>query len=433
MKLGVTTLAAAAVAALASLAPAAARAQTCTHTVGMVVSLTGPAARFGQAAAKSVELAFDGINTAAASLGTAGVAGCKLAFDLRDAQSQGSVAVDQARQLVDLKKVPAIIGGIISSVSIPIITSVTAPAGVVQISPASTSPTLTRLGNEGTTKGWFFRTITSDALQGTAAAQYALDQGLKTLAVIHVNNDFGVNMLAEFRRAYEALGGKVVSVTPYNPNQPSYAAEVTSALKGDPPALYFVGYPGDGTGIIRTWVQQGGPRRFLFNDGMNAADFIKGVGPQFLEGALGTSSGTNRTPSTEYFAKAYPAMSGGFDAGAPAADRAFDAAAILGLAIAHAGRFEAAAIRDSIRRITGPGPGAEVVHAGPEGFKRALQLIGEKKPLRYAGVIGAVEFDKNGDIVGPFRLWKLAGGEVTTVGQMSTEDVKGVQAKLPPR
>jgi hypothetical protein len=30
-------------------------------------------------------------------------------------------------------------------------------------------------------------------------------------------------MLAEFRRAYEALGGKIRSVTPYNQQQPSYA------------------------------------------------------------------------------------------------------------------------------------------------------------------------------------------------------------------
>ncbi len=417
-------------AAAACLAPLAAQAQasSCTHTVGMVVSLTGAAGRFGQAASKSVELAFNELNKAG---GAAGIAGCKLGFELRDAQSQGSVAVDQARQLVDLKKVPALIGGIISSVSIPIITSVTAPAGVVQISPASTSPTLTKLGLEGKTNGWFFRTITSDALQGTAAAKYALDQGLKDLVIIHVNNDFGVNMLAEFRRAYEALGGKVRSVTPYNPQQPSYAAEVTNALKADAPALYFIGYPGDGTTIVRTWIQQGGPQKFLLNDGMNAADFIKGVGPQFLNNAIGTSSGTSKTPSTEFFAQAYPAMSGGFDAGAPAADRAFDAAAILGLAIAHAGKFEAAAIRDSIRKITEPG--GEVVNAGPAGFARALQLIKDKKPVRYVGVIGAVQFDKVGDIVGPFRTWKIANGEVTTVGQMSTEEVQAVQARLPAR
>ncbi|RZJ22425.1 MAG: hypothetical protein EOO54_11515 [Haliea sp.] len=124
------------VAVLAALSPltAAAQAPACSHTVGMVVSLTGPAGRFGQAASKSVELAFGELNKAA---GATGIAGCRLAVDLRDAQSQGSVAVDQARQLVDLKKVPAIIGGIISSVSIPIVTSVTGPAGVVQISPAS--------------------------------------------------------------------------------------------------------------------------------------------------------------------------------------------------------------------------------------------------------------------------------------------------------
>jgi len=425
MRFLLSTTALAAIAALAPL-PSAAQSPACTHTVGMVVSLTGAAGRFGQAAGKSVELAFNELNAAGAAQG---IAGCKLAFDLRDAQSQGSVAVDQARQLVDLKKVPAIIGGIISSVSIPIVTSVTGPAGVVQISPASSSPTLTRMAVEGKTNGWFFRTITSDALQGTAAAKYALDQGMRTLTIIHVNNDFGVNMLAEFRRAYEALGGKIVSITPYNAAQPSYNAEVTNALKGDPPALYFIGYPGDGTTIVRTWIQQGGPQRFLLNDGMNAADFIKGVGPQFLTNAFGTSSGTTSTPSTEYFAKAYPAMSGGFDAGAPAADRAFDAGAILGLAIAHAGKFEAAAIRDSIRKVTEPG--GEVVHAGPQGFARALQLIREKKPVRYVGVIGAVQFDRNGDITGPFRTWRITNGEVTTVGQMTTEEVQAIQARLP--
>jgi len=402
--------------------------QPATHTIGVVVSLTGPAGRFGQAAAKSVELAFNELNAAA---GAQGIAGGRLAFDLRDAQSQGSVAVDQARQLVDLRRVPAIIGGIISSVSIPIVTSVTGPAGVVQISPASSSPTLTRLATEGQTRGWFFRTITSDALQGTAAARYAMDQGLRRLAIIHVNNDFGVNMVNEFRRAYLALGGTITTTTPYNERQASYAPEVTRALAGDPPALYLVSYPGDGTTIARTWIQQGGAQTFLLNDGMNSADFIRDVGPRFLNNAFGTSSGTVSTPSTEFFAQAYPAMSGGFGAGAPAADRAFDAAAILGLATARAGRFEAGPIRDAIRQVTAPG--GEVVHAGPQGFRRALELIRANQPIRYVGVIGPVEFDAQGDITGPFRKWRIQNGEITTVGQMTTDEVQAVQRQLPPR
>src|SRR5215468_4291889 len=170
----------------------------CDITIGLVMELTGPAGEYGQAGAKSVEMAFRDFNDAG------GIGGCKLVTDTRDSQSQGTVAVDQATQLVNIKKVPVIIGGIISSVSIPILTSVTAPAGVVQVSPASSSPTLTQLGRDGKTNGVFFRTITSDALQGTAAAKYAVDQGLKKIAIIHVNNDFGVNMVKEFAKAYKA-------------------------------------------------------------------------------------------------------------------------------------------------------------------------------------------------------------------------------------
>ena len=323
-----------AVAAAIGLAAAtgAAQAADCDITIGVVMELTGPAGAYGQAGAKSVEMAFRDINDAGGV-----VDGCKLVTDTRDAQSQGNVAVDVATQLVQVKKVPAIIGGIISSVSIPILTSVTAPANVVQISPASSSPTLTELGREGKTNGVFFRTITSDALQGTAAAKYAIDQGLKKLAVIHVNNDFGVNMVAEFSKAYKALGGAIVSDTPYNEKQASYQAEVTAAMAGSPDGLYLVSYPVDGATIARAWISQGGPAKFLLNDGMNDKDFIENVGAQYLNDAYGTSSGTDETPSTEYFNANYKAFSG-LDPGSPAAVQAYDAGAIVGLAIAMAGK-----------------------------------------------------------------------------------------------
>ncbi|HWL71662.1 MAG TPA: ABC transporter substrate-binding protein [Geminicoccus sp.] len=415
----VLALAALSATALQPLAPAAA--QDCTITVGSVLSLTGPAGRFGQAAAKSVELAFQDLNEAG------GAAGCRIVADVRDAQSQGTVAVDAARQLVDLQKVPVIIGGDISSVSIPIVTAVTGPAAVVQVSPVSTSPTLTTLAKEGKTGGIFFRTITSDALQGTAAAKYAIDQGLKKLAIVHVNNDFGVNMVAEFQKVFARLGGEVTSVTPYNQNQASYQPEVTAALDGDPEALYLVAYPGDGTTIARTWIAQGGPAKFLLNDGMNSADFIQDVGPQYLDDAFGTSSGTTATPSTDYFCEAYNSFAKEFDCQAPAADRAYDAAAIVGLAVAIAGEPDKALIKAAIPKAVDPA--GETVHAGPDGFKKALALIAEGKPIRYEGVTGPVQFDQYGDITGPFRLWRIQNGEVTTIGEMGAEEVGQLKAE----
>ena len=402
-------------------APAVALAQDCEITVGVVMELTGPAGAYGQAGAKSVEMAFRDLNDAG------GVNGCKLVTDTRDSQSQGNVAVDAATQLVQIQKVPVVIGGIISSVSIPILTSVTAPASVVQVSPASSSPTLTALAREGKTNGVFFRTITSDALQGVAAAKYAMDQGLKKLSVIHVNNDFGVNMVAEFRKAFEALGGEIVSVTPYNEKQASYAAEVTAALEGEPEALYLVSYPVDGATIARQWIAQGGPQKFLLNDGMNSADFINAVGAEYLNDAYGTSSGTSPTASTEYFNANYQGFSN-LDPASPAADRSYDAAAIVGLAIAQAGSAEPAAIKDAIRKVLDPNGTA--IHAGKDEFAKALQLIKDGKPIKYEGVIGPIQFDENGDITGPFRLWRIQNGEVTTVGEMTTAEVDKLKAEI---
>ncbi|MBV9704214.1 MAG: ABC transporter substrate-binding protein [Methylobacteriaceae bacterium] len=415
------TMAFAGVLVAASAFATTAWAADCTVMIGVVMELTGPAGEYGQAGSKSVEMAFRDINDAG------GINGCKLATDTRDSQSQGNVAVDAATQLVQIRHVPVIIGGIISSVSIPILTSVTAPAKVVQVSPASSSPTLTALGREGKTNGIFFRTITSDALQGTAAAKYAMDQGLKKLAVIHVNNDFGVNMVAEFTKAYKALGGTIVSVTPYNEKQSSYQAEVTAAMAGSPDGLYLVSYPVDGATIARAWISQGGPQKFLLNDGMNSADFIKNVGAKYLNDAYGTSSGTTPTPSTEYFNANYKAFSG-LDPGTPAAVQAYDAGAIVGLAVAQAGKPESAAIKDAIRKVVDAN--GTVIHAGKDEFAKALALIKDGKPIKYEGVIGPVQFDEYGDITGPFRLWRIKDGEIVTVGEMSTADVDAIKKKI---
>jgi ABC-type branched-subunit amino acid transport system substrate-binding protein len=407
--------------AVAVLPATRASAQGCTVKMGLVMELTGPAAPYGQAGAKAVEMAFRDINTAG------GLLGCKLVADLRDSQSEGTVAVDAARQLVDVEHVPAIIGGIISSITLPILTSVTAPAKVVQISPASSSPTLTELGREGKTNGIFFRTITTDALQGIAAAKYADDLGFKKLAIIYVNNDFGVNMERQFAKAYKALGGTITSATPYNEKQASYQAEVTAAMAGSPDALYLISYPVDGATIARSWISQGGVDKFLLNDGMNSDDFIKAVGARYLNDAYGTSSGTEPTPSTAYFDQAFMPYSG-IDPNAPAADRSYDAGAILGLAVAQAGRADSADIRDSIRKVLDPA--GTPIYAGPQEFAKALALIKAGKPIRYIGVIGPVEFDEYGDISGPFRLWKIASGKVVTTGQLSTSDIDTIKASL---
>jgi ABC-type branched-subunit amino acid transport system substrate-binding protein len=161
---------------------------------------------------------------------------------------------------------------------------------------------------------------------------------------------------------------------------------------------------------------------------MNSTDFIEAVGAQYLEDAFGTSSGTSETASTRYFHENFEAFSGGIAPDAPAADRSYDAGAIVALAIAKAGGGDPAAIKAAIPQVVAS-DGAPIF-AGKDEFAKALALIGEGKPIRYEGVIGPVSFDEYGDITGPFRLWRIQGGEVTTVGEMSAEEVGQIKAEL---
>ena len=185
-------------------------------------------------------------------------------------------------------------------------------------------------------------------------------------------------------------------------------------------------YPVDGATIARAWISGGGPAKFLLNDGMNSSEFITAVGAQYLEDAYGTSSGTSATASTEYFNANFETFSGGIKADAPAADRSYDAGAIVALAIAKAGKGDAAAIKAAIPQVVAAD--GEPIHAGKDEFAKALKVIGEGKPVKYEGVIGPVSFDQYGDITGPFRLWRIKAGEVTTIGEMSAEEVGKIKA-----
>ena len=71
-----------------------------------------------------------------------------------------------------------------------------------------------------------------------------------------------------------------------------------------------------------------------------------------------------------------------------------------------------------------------MIHAGKDEFAKALALLKDGKPIRYEGVIGPISFDQFGDITGPFRLWKIVDGKVTTTGEMSTDDVNALIAKI---
>jgi branched-chain amino acid transport system substrate-binding protein len=395
-----------------------AQAQTCTITIGIIISQTGPMASIGQQMAKSAQFAVKQINDAG------GVNGCALKGDLRDDQTQPSIAVDQAKQLVDISRVPLIVGSITSAASLAMLTSVTVPSKIVQITPASSSTSFTQLAKEGKTEGRFFRTFTSDALGAVAAAKVAYDHVFKRPVIVYVNNDYGVNLAKEFQGIFAKLGGKPTQAIAYNPGQASYAPEVAKALQGDPEGLYLVATPGDGTTFVRTWISQGGKQKFLFSDGMLSDKFFADIGVKFLGDAWGTRNSGLKSDSREIWAKEFDAAMGAGSSTALATDRVYDAVVIAALAIQIAGSTKPDEIRDAVRKVQDEK--GEVVGAGLENLKKAFALAKAKKPIRYSGVLGPITFDQWGDITGPFLVMKVnAEGKIAPTGTvLSKEEVE---------
>ena len=405
--------------ALASMGCAPAFAASCTTPVGAVMSLTGSLGVLGQQIAKGSELAVADFNA------SHGANTCDLKLSLLDDQTSPSVGVDAAKKLVDVQQVPAIIGALSSGVSAAILTSVTAPSKVVQISPASTSPTFSDLAKQGKTGGFWFRTCPSDALQGLAMAKVAHDAGFKKVAVMYLNNPYGQGLSQEFATGFKQLGGTVTENVVYNPSQPSYRAEVGKAMSPTPDALFLIGYPGDGTTITREWIGAGGPQKFLFPDGLESQDFVNDVGPQYLKDVHGTAPGSDKTPSLATFQSEFQTKFGTLPTQAYIPN-AYDATVLVGLAMEQAKSSKGPAIRDAIRKVTDPK--GEKVYAGVAELTKAAQLLAEGKTIQYVGATGPLQFDANGDIAAPMQVWNVsAQGKVEPTGMVTVAQIDAMR------
>jgi len=404
----------AAIAAAFITSGSAAFAVDCPVKLGAILPVSGPMGQVGERISDTGQFAVDIFNEAG------GVLGCPVDYVLRDTQGQSTVGVDAAKALVDLEGVQALIGAVSSGVSLPVLTSVAVPSKITQVSCCSSSESFTALAEEGKTEGYWFRTYATNRSQSAMGAKLTVDSGFKKTAVIYVNTDFGVGLAKRFEQDIAALGGSITSMTAYNESQQSYRAEVTSALAGEPDSLFLIAFPVDGATITREWLALGGTDNLIVNNSLRSDDYFAAVGSKHLQNLQGYDSAQPRLASVDTFNEMFEAHFGTPPNG-PGLHSVFDAVTVVLLAMEASGEITGENIRDNIRAVTSP-EGIEV-YPGPDGIKRAKELLAEGKTIRYVGATGALSFDANGDVQAPKMTWKLDGDENVETGYMTTAEV----------
>lgn len=395
-------------------AQAPAPAVSCPVRIGAIIPLTGPQGPIGKPIADTAQMAVEHVNAAG------GIKGCPVELILRDDTGQPTVGLEAARFLVDVQKVPAIVGVVGSGIALPIVSSVTTAARIPLVSCCAVTPTLTTMAEQGKTDGYFFRTIPTSRVMGVAHAVAATDRSYKKVAVIYVNNDFGLTLLNDFKRSFEAMGGNVAGAFAYNENQPSYRAEVNQALALKPDALVLLALSQDGATIAREWISLGGPQTMILHNTLRSDDFIKAVGERFLGRAAGIDNAQVAGPSVDAFNAAYQAKFGRPPVG-PGLHTVYDSVVVTALAMQAAASLDGTAIRDQMRQVTDPA-GTEVL-PGVDGIRRALELLKAGTRIRYVGATGPFQFDKNGDVSGPALIWKIEGGKLVTERVITLEEM----------
>jgi len=148
--------------------------------IGIVAPLSGGAAMVGDTQVKGVALAIKQINAAG------GIHGREVIYIAEDDEQIPAKSVSAVNKLVYNDKVDAVIGTVNSSATLANM-EVTRKAGVPQITPISSNPKITKLGNE-----WIFRLQASDEHQARAIVDYAINElKIKKPAVIYQSDDYG--------------------------------------------------------------------------------------------------------------------------------------------------------------------------------------------------------------------------------------------------
>lgn len=371
--------------------------------IGVLMPFTGDLSDFGPALANAAQLAVDEINAAG------GVNGQPVELAEGDSGTSPQQGVEEARRLVEVEGVHAIVGAAASGVSAQVAESVTGPSGVVTISPASTSPALSTANDED----FFFRVVISDAAQGVVLADVATEQGFASACVLYTNNAYGQGLSESFAQSFTEAGGTVTAQVPHEQQQPSYQSEISTCTEGGPDVMVAASYPESAGVYLREAVESGSVDQFLFVDGTKAPEMFEQLGWDVFDGMYGTAPGSVETDLGGAFDAAYEEAYGELPP-LPFLRQTYDAVYLIALAAEVADSVDRTDIRDTLRDIANA-PG-ELVNPGPDGWAAALELAEAGEDVDYEGAAGPIEFDDNGDISqGSIEVWNISGGEIVSV------------------
>ncbi|MEE1793309.1 branched-chain amino acid ABC transporter substrate-binding protein [Streptomyces sp. BE308] len=246
---------------------------TQTVVIGVDAPLTGDLSALGLGIKNSADLA---VNTANKDKTVPGI---KFELQPLDDQAQPSVGQQNAQKFIGNEDLLGVVGPLNSGVS----QSMQKPlndAKLTQVSPANTGTELTqgnnwKTGDKKRPYASYFRTATTDQIQGAFAAKYLFNNAkIKDVYLIDDQKPYGAGLAASFKTTFTELGGKIVGTDHVNPDDRDFNSIVTKVKSTKAKAVYYGGeYPAGAP--LSQQLKDSVKIPLMGGDGMYSADFIK--------------------------------------------------------------------------------------------------------------------------------------------------------------
>jgi branched-chain amino acid transport system substrate-binding protein len=237
--------------------------------------ITGPSAATGAQMKNGVDQAAEDINKAG------GILGQKIQVSYGDDVSDPKQGVSIANKFA-AEGVKFVIGHYNSGVTIPS-SEVYQENGILEITPASTNPTVTER------KMWnIFRVCGRDDQQGAVAGAYIVKHFKgKKIAVVHDKTTYGKGLADETIKTMAKGGMKPVLYEGINTGEKDFSALVSKIKQSGADLVYWGGLYTEGGLIVRQMRDQGVKAILMGGDGITSDEYASVGGPG-VEGTLMT-------------------------------------------------------------------------------------------------------------------------------------------------
>jgi len=375
---------------LAAALPGVVRAQGAPLQLGVLTPLTGAGGFDGPRMAKAMQAVIDEVN------GAGGLLGRKVVLVVEDGQTNPEAAVRAARKLIDVTKVPAIMGTWASAV-----TTAVAPLcweSKTFLTTVSGADSITKLPHQG----YLIRTQPNNYLQAGKHAEFIASLGVKRCFMMSIQAPFAQPTQERATEVLKQHGSQMVGTLIYDKDKTTYRSEVDQALRTNPDLIYLNGYAPDVTILLRDLYRADYKGMRFAQSYAVTTKVLDSLPHEVTEGVITVQ------PSSDISSPAYELAKQRLGVAEPDSyeTQATDWASLVTLAIAKANAATGTAIHDTVRKIS-QGNGTKV-YSAVEGLK----LLAQGKDINYEGASGPCDFTDIGDIIDcKFRYNKATDGK----------------------